>query len=121
MQNSVIIEGVLSKEPITKTSSNGKLFAMGTVVYNDSFKKGTEFVTEATFVDFTVFGSAADGMNQLHKGNTVHIEGKLKQSNWLDQESQKKRSALKIIAFKVEPLARATHPKINEEHDSPVF
>lgn len=106
MLNEVRIEGNLAKDPIIKTAANGKLFAIGTVVYNDSYKKGNETVNEATFVDFTIFGDAANDVSPLHKGNTVHLEGKLKQSNWIDKETQQKRSALKIIAFKIEPMAR---------------
>lgn len=101
--NSVIIEGNLCRDVETKTTASGAFIASLSVAYNDSYKKGNEYVKQSYFFDVTAFNDAARGCETLPKGTLVHIEGKLVQDRW--EKDGKTQSRVKIIAFKVEPMA----------------
>lgn len=102
--NSVIIEGNLCRDVEIKYANSGTAIASLSVAYNDSYKKGNEYVKQSHFFDVTAFKDTALGCSGLTKGTLVHIEGKLSQDRW--EKDGKTQSKVKIIAFKVEPINR---------------
>ena len=107
--NSVIIEGNLCRDVETKTTPSGAFIASLSIAYNDNYKKGNEWVKQSHFFDVTSFNDTARGCASLTKGTLVHIEGKLSQDRW--EKDGKTQSRVKIIAFKVEPMARNNAPQ----------
>lgn len=101
--NSVILEGNLCRDVETKTTGSGLLIASFSLAYNDSYKKGDEYIKQSHFFDVVAFRDAAKDCAGFTKGQLVHIEGKLSQDRW--EKDGKTQSKVKIIAFKVEPMA----------------
>ena len=104
-RNEVILEGNLCRDVEIKYANSGTAIASLSVAYNDSYKKGNEYVKQGHFFDVTAFKDTALACSGLTKGTLVHIEGKLSQDRWKDADG-KDRSKVKIIAFKVEPMSR---------------
>ena len=103
-RNEVILEGNLCRDVEIKYANSGTAIASLSVAYNDSYKKGNEYVKQSHFFDVTAFKDTALGCSGLTKGTLVHIEGKLSQDRW--EKDGKTQSKVKIIAFKVEPMTR---------------
>jgi len=108
--NSVIIEGNLCRDVEMKYSNSGTAIAGLSVSYNDNYKRGEEWVEQSYFFDVSAFKDTATACAPLTKGTLVHIEGKLTMDKWKDADG-KDRSKVKIIAFKVEPMARNNAPQ----------
>lgn len=71
--------------------------ADGSVAVNNKYLKNGEYVEEVSFFDFTIFGKRAETFcDYTGKGDTVLLEGRLKQERWETQDSQK-RSKIKVI------------------------
>lgn len=104
--NEVRIEGNLCKDTETKSTKNGKCIGNNSIAYNESYKKGDEFVKVSHYFELTAFGAVAERLAQFKRGDAVHIEGMLKQDRWDDVETGKKRSKVYIVVWKIESLAR---------------
>ena len=107
--NSVIIEGNLCRDVEMKYSNSGTAIADLSIAYNDNYKKGEEWVEQSYFFDVSAFRDTATACAPLTKGTLVHVEGKMTMDKWKDSDG-KDRSKVKIIAFKVEPMARNNAP-----------
>ena len=58
-----------------------------------------EWDDEASFFDIVVWGNQADSLRKrLAKGQTVLVDGSLRQERWQDKKSGQKRSAVRIVA-----------------------
>ena len=57
---------------------------------------------ETTFVDCDAFGRTAEVINQyLHKGDPIHIEGRLRFRQW-ETDNQEKRNKLSVVIDRFE-------------------
>lgn len=98
--NKVIFVGRLTRDPETRTFTNGgKVAAFGFAVTNRKKDQGTgQWVDDPMFIDCKVFnrgenGRQADLVQQsLHKGNQVFLEGHLVLEQWEDKNGGGKRS-----------------------------
>lgn len=78
--NKVILCGNLTRKPELKTLDNGTIITSLTIAINQVWKDGNGQKKESTdFLDVTVFGKQAESCAQyLEKGQTVMVEGRLK-------------------------------------------
>ena len=99
--NNVILEGNLVKDPDQKITDGDKRPAKFSIATNRSFRKGEEWIQETSFIDVDAFGAAGKFASGLEKGQSIKIEGRLKQDRWKDGEG-KTHSKISITADKVE-------------------
>jgi single-strand DNA-binding protein len=101
--NSVLIEGILTKDPQFRTTTTGKNVCSLSIASHRYYKQATGVVVEeVSFFDITTWSKLAESCNTLgHKGRGVKIVGSLTQDRWTDPEG-KPRSKVKIVAEHVE-------------------
>ena len=75
--------GRLTRDAEMKYTSGGMAICKFSIAVNARVKQGESWADEASFFDVTVFGKAAEAINQyLVKGKQVAIDGRLKQDRW---------------------------------------
>ena len=75
--------GRLTRDAEMKYTSGGMAICKFAIAVNARVKQGESWADEASFFDVTVFGKAAESINQyLVKGKQVAIDGRLKQDRW---------------------------------------
>lgn len=75
-----------------------------TLVVNRKFKtKGGEPKEEATFLECVAWNKTAELIGQYtRKGSEILVDGELKQENWEDKMTQRKRSKLVLVVGTVQ-------------------
>lgn len=102
--NRVTLIGRLVRDVEVKYTGNGMAIANGTVAIDRSVKKDGEWMKEANFFDFTIYGKQAENLKPyLLKGKQIGIDGFLKQDRWIDQEGQN-HNRISIVANDVQLL-----------------
>lgn len=100
--NSIILEGRLTADPVSKTLPNGTLVTLFSVASNRYFKSGDQINEEASFFDIETWSKLAEKCRDtLKKGRGVRVVGRLKQDRWTDADGRN-HSRVKIIAEHVE-------------------
>ena len=97
--NRVILMGNLSQDPELKTTAANKTVTNFTVATNRSWigPEGQE-ASEVSFIDCEVWGKQAQTIKDyFHKGRPIFVEGRLKQETWVNKETQKKQSRLRVV------------------------
>ena len=92
LRNSVRLVGNLGMDPEVKSFDNNKQLARVSMATNESYKndKG-EKVTETQWHNLTLWGNLAKfAEDDLKKGDTIAIEGRLKNSNYGDKDGNKR-------------------------------
>lgn len=105
--NRVSISGNLTREPVLRMTASQTGVLNFTVAVNDRRKNPQtgEWEDYPDFVDCTVFGARAEGLNRyLHKGTKVAIDGKLRYSTW--EKDDEHRSKLSVIVNEIEFMSR---------------
>lgn len=107
--NRVIIYGNLVKDPEIKTFEDGSKAASIVVASTRSWQDETGTKHEKTsFIECRASKGRADILaNNFYKGRPILIEGRLEQDRWVDKETQKKMSKLRVV---IEDI-RFTDPK----------
>lgn len=110
--NAVFILGYLGADPQVTTMSNGKEVANFSVALDESYvSKEGEKVERTEWVNCTVFGPLAEIVKKyLHKGDRVHVAGKLR-TDKVEKDGEKKY----YTKVKVENLVMLSGRK-NESH-----
>lgn len=101
--NSILVEGNLVRDPITKTLSSGNQVCGFTLATNHYYKlNGETRENEVSYFDVETWSRLATTCSQyLKKGRGVRVVGRLKQDRWIDPEG-KPRTKIKIVAEHVE-------------------
>ncbi|GIK52793.1 MAG: Single-stranded DNA-binding protein [Planctomycetes bacterium] len=101
--NKVIVMGNLTRTPELRSTPGGTQVCDITVAVNENWTdQGGKAQERVTFVDVTVWGKTAETVCRWKKqGDAVLIEGRLQQDKWVDKESGKNRSKLKVVAENV--------------------
>ncbi|HWZ03999.1 MAG TPA: single-stranded DNA-binding protein [Mucilaginibacter sp.] len=92
LRNSVRLVGNLGMDPEVKSFDNNKKLARLSLATSESYKndKG-EKVTETQWHHLTLWGNLAKfAEDDLKKGDTIAIEGRLKNSNYVDKDGNKR-------------------------------
>lgn len=96
--NKVMIMGNVTRDIEVRYTPKGTPVTDIGVATNRRVKQGEEWVDETTFVDVTLWGRAAELAGQyLAKGRGVFIEGRLQMDSWIDPQTGKQRSRLKVV------------------------
>lgn len=99
--NRVVIVGNLTRDPEMRATHSGSSLTKMRVAVNDRIKKDGEWVDYANFFDVVVFGKQAESCAEwLSKGKQVGIDGRLRWSEWQNDEGQR-RTKVEIVADSV--------------------
>lgn len=107
-QNFVLLSGRLAFEPDNRVTGGGTALCSFRLAVNRRFKdtKTGEWKDDTAWVPVEVWGDAAERLkDKLAKGSPVHVEGRLKSEEFEDKSGQKRR-ALKVVARRVQFLAK---------------
>jgi single-strand DNA-binding protein len=103
------IVGSLGRDPELRFTATGRAVCGFTVAVSHRYKaQGSDDWTEETsWVDVTCWGTLGENVAaSLVKGNRVLVTGRLRQEEWDDKETGKKRSKLTCVADSVGPDLR---------------
>ncbi|MCL2192881.1 MAG: single-stranded DNA-binding protein [Treponema sp.] len=100
--NSTLIEGNMVRDPLYRTTPNGRPVCKFSLASNRYRKQESGFEEEVSFFDIEAWATLAESCNnQGRKGRGVRVVGRLKQDRWTDTEG-KNRSKVFIIAEHIE-------------------
>ncbi len=100
--NSIIIEGNLVRDPITKSTPGGHQVCSFSLASNRFFRSNDQTEKEVSFFDIETWSKLAQTCGEvLKKGRGVRVVGRLKQDRWTDN-SGKNQAKIKIVAEHVE-------------------
>lgn len=104
--NSVTMVGRLIADPELRHLASGSAVCTFTLAHSSYFKnKGGEKCEDSTFIKVEIWNKSAEYCAEhLKKGQPVVVEGSLKQDEWQDKDTGKKRTAHKIKASKIQQL-----------------
>ncbi|GHV37261.1 hypothetical protein AGMMS49546_04480 [Spirochaetia bacterium] len=117
--NSIVIEGNLVRDPISKRTAKGTAITSFPIATNRYFKQGDNMEKETSFFDVETWAKLAETCEQLgHKGRGVRVVGRLKQDRWNDGDG-KPRSRVTIVAEHVEFHAemKTAEQSVEEEEE----
>lgn len=104
--NCVTISGNLTRDAKKQnTTTTGTPVLNFTVAVNDRRKNSQsgEWEDHPNFIDCSMFGARADSLEKyLKKGVKVTVAGKLRQSSWVDKDTQKNRSSISVLVDDIE-------------------
>lgn len=104
--NVVLLRGNLTRDPDLRSTSGGMPVCNGNVALNRRVKRGDDWVDEATFVDFVVWGRRGEAFAKYHsKGSSVLLQGHLQLDQWEDKNSGEPRSKVKVVVDEWEFVA----------------
>lgn len=93
------IVGALGRDPELKFTTGGRALCGATIAVSHRYKSGNEWREETAWVDMTVWGDLAEHVAaSCTKGTRIIATGRLKQEEWDDKETGKKRSKLTLVA-----------------------
>ena len=96
--NKVMLMGNLTRDPETRYTPKGQAVTDIGLAINRRYKVENETREEATFVDVTFWGKAAEIIGQhMKKGRPLYVEGRLQLDSWDDKQTGQKKSRLKVI------------------------
>lgn len=114
--NHIGIIGRLTKDIELKYTAGGMAIATGSIAVDRSTKKNGEWVKEAHFFEFSVFGKLGENLKPyLNKGKEIAIDGYLKQDRWQDQQTGQQRSKVTIVANDITLLGGRNNQQQNQE------
>ena len=103
--NKVILVGNIARDLELAHTGSGLSVVSNSLAVSNIRTVNNEKVEDTAFIEFTVFGKSAETLAQYQsKGSNILIEGRLVQDNWVDKESGKNRSKLKVLAERVQFL-----------------
>ena len=103
MYNKVIMVGNLTRDIELKYLPSGSAIAKSAIATSHRYKmQNGEQKEEVCFLDFTVFGKAAEVLNQyVRKGSKVLLEGRLIFEQWQANDgTNRSRHTLRVDEFK---------------------
>lgn len=102
--NDVTLIGTVAKEPQVYYTRNGTAICDLTLAVKEQRLHAGERVEEVSFFDVTAFKvNAENAMKYLHKGDSVMVNGKLKQDRWEDSEGVR-QDAVRILVQEIQFL-----------------
>src|SRR5271155_4794591 len=112
--NSVNIMGNLTRDPEMKYIPSGKAVCNLSIANNRVYIKNGEKVTEVSYFDVDVWGTAAENCSKyLTKGNGIIVEGRLRQDRW--EKDGKAQSRVRITANAVHFMPKKQNNAMGNE------
>lgn len=116
--NKVFLAGNLTRDPELRYTPAGTAVASFGLAVNERYKQGDEWKDRVCYVDITVWDKQAERCSeQLTKGSSVLIEGRLNFRSWESEQGQK-RSKLEVVALNVQLLPKAPKAAEAEAEDA---
>lgn len=113
--NDVTLIGTVAKDPQVYYTRNGTAICELTLAVKEQRLHAGERVEEVSFFDVTAFKvNAENAMKYLHKGDSVMVNGKLKQDRWEDSEGIR-QDAVRILVHEIQFLNQAVLKSRPEE------
>ncbi len=105
--NKVYVAGNVVRDPQLRYTPEGIAVCDLTLAVNRIYKKSNgELQKETCFIDIESWRRNAEiAAEHLKKGSPALVVGSLKQDDWTDRDGNK-RSKIKILAEKVQPLLK---------------
>ncbi len=98
---SATVVGNLTRDMELRFTQGGMAIGSFTVACSRKVKRGQNWEDEVSYIDCTMFGKRAEGLQQyLQKGTQVSVIGELVQERWKAQDGTS-RSTLKIIVERI--------------------
>jgi single-strand DNA-binding protein len=97
--NKVIVMGNITRTPELRSTPGGQQVTDVTLACNDVWYDQQRNKQErVTFIEVTVWGKQAETLCRWKKkGDPLLVEGRLQQDKWVDKETGKNRSKLKVV------------------------
>lgn len=117
--NVSIIVGRCVRDAELRYTASGQALSNFSVATNRRIKKGDEWVDDTSFVEFTLWGKQAEGLNKyLTKGTQVVIQGHLKQERWTDKDgANKSKLAVHVDDIQLVGGKRESQPETPQRED----
>ena len=111
--NVVTLVGNITRDAELRYTPGGTAVTDLGVAINERRRVGEEWQEETTFVDVTVWGKTAEVVcEQIGKGDTVAIQGRLKLDTW--EADGEKRAKLKVVCENIQFLTRKRANNTND-------
>lgn len=106
--NKVFLIGNLTREvEALQTQAGVAIAKFGLAINNKWTGKDGQKHDETTFVNVTAFEQLAKTCETyLHKGSPIFLEGRLKLDQWQDKNTNQKRSAISVVAERIQFLGK---------------
>jgi single-strand DNA-binding protein len=113
--NKVILSGRLTRDPELRYTPNGASVSSFSLASSRRYKaQDGEWKEIVAFVNVVAWGKLAVLANEyLKKGSAALVEGRLNSRSWQTEDGQK-RSALEVVAERVQFLDRVTKQETSE-------
>lgn len=133
MVNRVVLVGNLGRDPEIRDFENGSKLARFSIATGESYKdKSGEWQNRTEWHEIVAWRFLADrAQNQLAKGATIYLEGKLRTRKWQDQNgNDRKTTEIEASSFRViskvvpsESLTEGPPPSVEDAPpiDNPPF
>ncbi|MGD8627786.1 MAG: single-stranded DNA-binding protein [bacterium] len=114
--NKVMLTGRLTRDPELRYTPSGTAVSSFSIASSRSYKgQDGEWKQQVAFVNCVAWTKLAVLVNEyLKKGSAVFVEGRLHSRSWETEDGQR-RSALEIVAERVQFLDRISKPEVTEE------
>jgi single-strand DNA-binding protein len=114
--NKVMLSGRLTRDPELRYTPNGASVSSFSLASSRRYKaQDGEWKEVVAFVNVVAWGKLAVLTNEyLKKGSAALVEGRLNSRSWQTEDGQK-RSALEVVAERVQFLDRVAKPDVAEE------
>lgn len=114
--NKVLLSGRLTRDPELRYTPSGTAVSSFSVASSRSYRgQDGEWKQTVAYVNVVAWSKQAVLVNEyLKKGSAVFVEGRLNSRSWETEEGQK-RSALEVVAERVQFLDRIAKPEVAQE------
>jgi single-strand DNA-binding protein len=97
-----MVEGIISKPPVCRTTKKGDLVCTFSIASNRYFKFHGKTETETSFFDVEAWEDEAEKCQKIgHKGRRCRVKGRIRQDRWNNPKGEP-RSKVVIVAESVE-------------------
>ena len=116
-ENTVKLKGFLGKDAESKTTHNGKTYAVLSMATKSSYKdkQKDEWVSRTEWHRIVCFGKPADFAMDLKKGDYIDVQGELRSSEYETQVGQgKKKIPVKHRNWEIRAIVVRKLPRTQE-------
>ncbi len=98
-EGNTTIVGSLGRDPELRYTAGGAALCSFTVAQSRRYKSGDEWKEDTAWIDVTAWRDLAENIvASCTKGTRVIVSGYLRQEEWDDKDTGKKRSKLSLVA-----------------------